>query len=328
MPSSNIASKSKPLPRGVYTPVVTIYKAGDPLQPVDHDAMYKQCQALVRAGMHGLVYLGTNGELVLLTADERKAIVETAARAVKDLGKPDYPIVAGISAQSTRESILNARDAASAGANFGLLLPPSYWAKALSSDAILGYYRDVADNSPIPIVIYNFPGVTSGVDLDSDQLTALASHPNIVAVKLTCGNVGKVVRLTSKFAHEQFGVFGGSSDYLLPTLQSGGSGCVTGMGNIFPGSTSAVYDLWAAGKLEEAQKLQFDVANAEWACKKGIALTKYGAWHFLGRDIGIDDESSWEMRRPYLPLGDATKKWALETLGVLETTEKQRSWST
>ncbi|KXH62595.1 dihydrodipicolinate synthase [Colletotrichum nymphaeae SA-01] len=327
MPSSTIAAKSKPLPPGVYTPVVTIYKAGDPLQPVDHDALYKQCQALVRAGMHGLVYLGTNGELVLLTADERKAILQTAVHAVKDLGKPDYPIVAGISAESTREAILNAKDAGAAGASFGLLLPPSYWAKALSSDAILGFYRDVADNSPIPIVIYNFPGVTSGVDLDSDQITALASHSNIVAVKLTCGNVGKVTRLTSKFTHEQFGVFGGSSDYLLPTLQAGGSGCVTGMGNIFPGSTSAVYDLWKAGKADESLKLQYDVANAEWACKKGIALTKYGAWHFFGRDIGLTDESSWEMRRPYLPLGDATKKWALETLGVLGETEKQRSWS-
>ncbi|TDZ35033.1 putative 4-hydroxy-2-oxoglutarate aldolase [Colletotrichum spinosum] len=327
MPSSTIASKSNPLPPGVYTPVVTLYKPDDPLQPVDHDAMYKQCQALVRAGMHGLVYLGTNGELALLAADERRAIVETAVRAVRDLGQPDYPIVAGISAQSTRETVLNARTAATAGAKFALLLPPSYWPKALSSDAVLGYYRDVATASPVPVVIYNFPGVASGVDLDSDQLAALASHPNIVAVKLTCGNVGKLTRLTGRFAHEQFGVFGGSGDYLLPALQAGASGCVTGMGNIFPGSTSAVYDLWKAGRTDEAQRLQYDVADAEWACKKGIALTKYGAWHFFGRDVGIADESSWEMRRPYLPLGEATKKWTLETLGVLETTEKQRSWS-
>ena len=73
-----------------------------------------------------------------------------------------------------------------------------------------------------------FPGVTSGVDLDSDQLAALASHPNIVATKLTCGNVGKLTRLTSKFEPAHFGVFGGSSDYLLPTLHAGGNGCVTG----------------------------------------------------------------------------------------------------
>ncbi|KAH6897413.1 dihydrodipicolinate synthase [Thelonectria olida] len=326
MPYSTIAPKAKPLPPGVYTPVITLYKAGDAAQNVDYDAMYKQCQALVTAGMHGLVYLGTNGELALLTGPERKSILETVVRAVKDLNKPDYPIVAGISAQGTHETILNAKDAADAGASFGLLLPPSYWAKALSSDALVSYFRAVADASPIPIVVYNFPGVTAGIDLDSDQLSAMATHPNIVAVKLTCGNVGKLTRLTSKFKHEQFGVFGGSSDYLLPTLHAGGSGCVTGMGNIFPASTSGVYDLWKAGRTEEAKELQDDVANAEWACKKGIACTKYGAWYYLGPQLGLKDESTWLMRQPYQPLNDGMKKWTLETLGVLEKSEKERPW--
>lgn len=326
MQRSTISAKANPLPPGVYTPVVTLYKAGDKSQPVDHDAMHKQAQALVKAGMHGLVYLGTNGELALLTREERKAIVQTAVRAITEVKGPQYPVVAGISAQSTYETILNAKDAADAGARFALLLPPSYWSKALPSNALIAYYQEVADQSPIPIVAYNFPGVTAGIDLDSDQLTTLAAHPNISAVKLTCGNVGKLTRLTSKFSHEQFGVFGGSSDYLLPTLQAGGSGCVTGMGNIFPGATSAVYDLWKAGKIDEAKKLQDAVANAEWACKKGIALTKYGGWYYLGRDIGVDQEETWQMRRPYLPLDEKVKSWALETLGVLAEIEKQRSW--
>lgn len=325
MNRSTIQPKAKPLPSGVYTPVVTLYKAGDVNQSVDHEAMFTQCQALIKAGMHGLVYLGTNGELALLTRDERKAILENVSRAASETGGSDYPIVAGISAQSTYETILNAKDAASAGANFALLLPPSYWAKALPSPALLAYFREVADQSPIPIVIYNFPNVTSGIDLDSDQLAALATHPNISAVKLTCGNVGKLTRLTSLFSHEQFGVFGGSSDYLLPTLQAGGSGCVTGMGNVFPWSTSAVYDLWKVGKVDEANKLQDVVAHAEWACKKGIACTKYGAWHFLGRKIGVDQESSWEMRRPYQPLDEKMKTWSLDTLGVLANIEEKRS---
>ncbi|UZP34439.1 hypothetical protein NXS19_002255 [Fusarium pseudograminearum] len=123
MERSTIQAKSKPLPPGVYTPVVTIYKADDPSQQVDHEAMHTQCQALVKAGMHGLVYLGTNGELVLLSREERKAIIKTAAQAAAAVGGPNYPIVAGISAQSTQESIQNAKDAAEAGANFGLLLP-------------------------------------------------------------------------------------------------------------------------------------------------------------------------------------------------------------
>lgn len=117
--------------------------------------MYKHCQHLVRSGLHGLVYLGTNGELPLLDREERRSIIQMAHKAVKDLGVPDYPIVAGISAESTSETIQNAKDAAEAGAGWGLLLPPSYWAKALSEEALLGYFREVADQSPIPIVIYN-----------------------------------------------------------------------------------------------------------------------------------------------------------------------------
>lgn len=328
MQRSSLSPKARPLPPGVYTPVVTLYKAGDKSQPVDHDAMYQHCKSLVQAGMHGLVYLGTNGELALLTREERKSIVSTAARAVGDIRGGDYPIVAGITAQSTYETVLNAKDAAEAGASFALLLPPSYWAKALPSNALISYYNEVADNSPIPIVVYNFPAVTAGIDLDSDQLATLAKHPNICATKLTCGNMGKLTRLTSKFVHQQFGVYGGSSDYLLPTLQAGGSGCVTGMGNIFPGATAAVYDLWKEGKIEQAKKLQDLVANAEWACKKGIAVTKYGGWYFLGRRIGLDQEQAWEMRRPYQPINEEMKKWTIGTLGILADVECQRSWTT
>lgn len=160
------------------------------------------------------------------------------------------------------------------------------------------------------------------MDLDSDQLAALASHPNIAATKLTCGNVGKLTRLTSKFGPEHFGVYGGSSDYLLPALHAGGRGCVTGLGNVFPRATSRIYDLWAAGKLDEARDLQDRVANAEWACKKGIAQTKYGAWWFVGRkSLGLENEGLFRMRKPYLPLGDEAKKWTVETMRVLEATE-------
>ena len=154
MTTKIVTPKAKPLPPGVYTPVITLYDDA-PRQPVNLEAMYKHCQYLVSSGMHGLVYLGTNGEMALLNHEERKAIVKNARQAVTDMGLADYPIVAGISAQSTAETIQFAKEAAEAGAGWGLLLPPSYWSKALSSEALVGYYQEVADASPIPIVIYN-----------------------------------------------------------------------------------------------------------------------------------------------------------------------------
>lgn len=158
------------LPPGVYTPVISLYKATK-AQELDLEAMYKHCQYLVRGGMHGLVYqgnalviflsergssnAGTNGEAVLLTREERIDVLKMARKAVRDLGLPDYPLVAGISAESTNTSIQLARDAADAGASFALLLPPSYWTKAISEQALHQFYRDVADESPLPLVCYN-----------------------------------------------------------------------------------------------------------------------------------------------------------------------------
>ncbi|KAF2493936.1 dihydrodipicolinate synthase [Lophium mytilinum] len=320
MQKSTIPNKSHPLPPGVYTPVLSLYEP-NPTQDIDHEAMYKHAQHLVRGGMHGLVYQGTNGEAALLSREEKIAVLKNIRKAVADLGVPDYPIVAGVSGQSTNESIQLTKDAAEAGASFGLLLPPSFWAKAVTEDVLRGFYRDVADESPIPIVCYNFPGVTSGVDLNSDDLAALATHPNIIGTKLTCGNVGKAIRLTSQFTPAQFSVFGGSSDFLYPTLAAGGVGCVTGMGNVWPKSTARVYDLYVAGELEEARRLQEVVASAEWACKKSLALTKFGAGHFVGKKIGFEDPRTWYPRKPYAPAGEKLQAWTVEVMGVLEVEE-------
>lgn len=150
----NNTAKAKPLPPGVYTPSITIYQ-DTPEQAVDHEAQYKHFQSIAASGMHGIVALGTNGEMTMLNHAERAEVIRTARKAVVDLGIPDYPIVAGIAAQSTSETVQFAKEAAEAGAGWGLLLPPSYWTKAVSADVVAAFYTDVADQSPIPIVIYN-----------------------------------------------------------------------------------------------------------------------------------------------------------------------------
>ena len=151
--TSTIANKSRPLPPGVYCPVLSIYDT-TPVQDIDLDGSYKYFSFLIRGGVQGLVLAGTTAEAVLLSPSEKQDLVRVARKAALDLGFPAYPLVAGVSGHSTRESIQLAKEAASAGADFGLLLPPSFWAKAVSKDVILGFYRDVADASPIPIVIY------------------------------------------------------------------------------------------------------------------------------------------------------------------------------
>lgn len=127
--------------------------------------------------------------------------------------------------------------------------------------------------------------------------------------------------MTARHGPQHMAIYGGSADYLLPGLLSGSSGCVVGMGNVFPKACAHLYNLWKDGKLEEAAALQDLVSTAEAACKKNLNITKYAAWYHVGRhDGGV--EGGYIMRKPYLPISDAVKKSGLETLSVMEETEK------
>lgn len=152
--TSTIANKANVIPRGIYVPVISLYKP-TPRQEIDYDASYKLFSHLIRGGLDGLVLAGTNAEAALLSPEERKELIRIARKAAVDLGRPRFPIVAGISGQSTNESIRLAEDALGSGADFGLLLPPNYWVKAVTKDTLLGFYRDVADATTLPVVIYS-----------------------------------------------------------------------------------------------------------------------------------------------------------------------------
>lgn len=147
----------------------------------------------------------------------------------------------GCNGGCTRSVIEDTVAAAAAGADYALVLVPSYFHFALDDSAINEFFLEVADKSPIPVVVYNFPGVVSGLDVNSEMLDVLGQHPNIVAVKLTCGGIAKVARVSAKFGafqdgqeHGEFRVLAGQSDWLVPALAVGGSGCITGLANLYP----------------------------------------------------------------------------------------------
>jgi dihydrodipicolinate synthase/N-acetylneuraminate lyase len=142
------------IPPGVYCPTVSLYKP-TARQEIDLDASYKYFSHLIRGGVDGLVLQGSTAEAVLLSPEERISLTKTARRAALDLGATNFPLVAGASGQSTNETLKLTQEAAAAGADFALILPPSYWAKAVTKDVIVSFFEEVADNSPIPVVIYN-----------------------------------------------------------------------------------------------------------------------------------------------------------------------------
>lgn len=114
-------------------------------------------------------------------------------------------------------------------------------------------------------MIYNFPVVTAGIDLDSDILATLAEHPNIVGTKISCGNLGKLHRLTTKFSPSEFAVFAGRTDLLLQGLLSGSAGTIAALVNVVPKLHKKLYKLYEEGKIKEAMELQGKMGHADWA---------------------------------------------------------------
>lgn len=179
----------------------------------------------------------------------------------------------------------------------------------MSKASLKTFFIDVAKASPIPVMMYNFPGATGGMDIDSDLVAEIAREaPNICGIKLTCGAVGKLTRITSSTAPAKFGDYprqskstpdfitlGGFADFLLPTVvASRAHGAIMGLGNVYPKALARLFELSAKGDIEKALPLQ-DLASATDAAfvKVGIAGTKW----WLAKHFGYPSD---RMRRPLL----------------------------
>lgn len=298
----------RPLTGGVYVPTVVFFDANE---DVDVATIEKHAAFLATTGIAGIVVQGSNGEAVHLDRAERKLVAATTRKALDAAGYGQLPVIVGVGAQSTRETIQFSKDAAEAGADYVIALPPSYYKGLDTSASRLKYFTDVADASPLPVLIYNFPGAANGVDLNSDEIIALSQHPNITGVKLTCGNTGKLARIAAS-AKSGFVTLGGSNDFTLPTLIAGGQGVIAGTANIIPRASIEVYKLYTEGKVAEAQKLQEIVARGDWVTiAGGFPAVKAALQVFYGYG-GVP-------RRPTPAADNETIKaklaeaWALET---------------
>ncbi|WPG97884.1 putative 4-hydroxy-2-oxoglutarate aldolase, mitochondrial [Acrodontium crateriforme] len=291
-------------PSGIYAPAITFFNPAT--DELDLDAQTKY-YAYLAQHLHGLVILGTNAETFLLTRSERSTLLRTARQAAG----PNVHIMAGVGGHSTKQVLEFMRDAADAGANSALVLPCAYFGKQTTAAVVRAFYEQVADESPLPMLIYNFPGVCNGIDVESDVMASLAKkYPGkIVGCKLTCASVAKITRLAGEFTSDQFAVFGGQSDFLLAGMAVGSAGCVAAFANVFPKTIRKIYELEKAGQHVEALKLHRVAAQAELCCKAGIATTKYATSLTSARAAGIEGpEELLRPRRPYGPPSDDVKK--------------------
>lgn len=278
----------RPLPCGIYAPTMTFFD--HETEDLDIPTIKKHAERLVRDGLVGLVTMGSNGEAVHCTREEKLAVTKASREALDAAGFTETPIIIGATEGSVRGTIELCKLAADNGADYALILPPSYYRAQVDEETIETYFKQVADGSPLPLILYNYPGAVSGVDMDSDLLIRLGQHPNIVGTKFTCGNTGKLTRVAlgtnAKTPFQEgsgYMAFGGMCDFTLQTLVSGGSGIIAGGANVMPKVCARVWNLYTEGKKEEAEALQKILSKGDWPLTKAaIAGTKQAIQTYYG----------------------------------------------
>lgn len=288
------------LPEGIYPPLPTFF---DENEDLDLLTLRQHIRNLAGTGVAGYVVMGSNGESVHLSVDERVQVIETA----REVAGARAVIVAGCGEQSTRATIVNCRNAARAGASFVLILPPSYFKGRMQEPALLAHYRAIADASSLPLIIYNMPASAAGLDLRAATICALADHPNIVAVKDSAGDMAKLAEIVERVP-ASFAVFAGSAGYLLPALSIGARGAVAALANILPRQVCQLQDLFKSGELADARRLQGRLAPAN------TAVTS--TWSVPGLKAALEITAGYggRPRSPLQPLNEAERKRLAELL--------------
>jgi len=286
---------------GIYPPLPTPF---DEKGQVAVEALKSNLAFLNRFDLRGFVVLGTNGEYVMLSEKEKLRVLETARAAIP----ADKLMIAGTGCQSTAGTIDLTRRAAEIGADAALIITPSYYRSQMTPATLVQHYRAVADNSPIPILVYNMPASTN-VDLEAEPIVTLARHPNIIGVKDSSGNVVKIGDIYRQVQKEglDFQILAGSAGFLLPALSVGAVGGVLALANIAPSQCIAIHRFFLEGKLQEARELQTRMipVNAAVTARWSVPGLK-AAMDILGMYGG-------PVRQPLLPLPDETRK-LLETI--------------
>ncbi|CEJ80773.1 Putative L-threo-3-deoxy-hexulosonate aldolase [[Torrubiella] hemipterigena] len=283
-----MAATRRPLSCGIYAPTMTFFDAET--EELDIATIKKHAANLVRAGLVGLVTMGSNGEAVHCTREEKCAVTKATREALDEAGFQSTPIIIGATEGSVKGTIELCKLASESGADYALVLPPSYYRAQVDEESIYNYFTAVADSSPIPIILYNYPGAVAGVDMDSDLIIKLGQHANIVGTKFTCGNTGKLTRVAlgtnaKNPFHEGSGymAFGGMCDFELQTIISGGAGIIAGGANVMPKLCTKVWNLYVEGKKDEAEALQKVLSKGDWPLtKSAIAGTKQAIQTYYG----------------------------------------------
>ena len=289
---------------GIFPPIATPFV----MDRVATSHLAENVRQLMKTGIRGIVALGSNGESVSLTKMEKLAVLEHARNAMPD----DAPLLAGTGGDSLPETIELTNGAFECGANAALVFNPVFYRDKMTHQSLVQYFRKLADNSRIPIVLYNVPKYT-GYNISAETVAALAEHPNIIGIKSSSENIGHLGEIL-RVVPADFSVLIGTGSVLFPALTLGAIGGVLAIANVASAQCVQLQQWVAEGNWAKACDLQLQLipVNKALTATYGIAGLKV-AQELIGLYGGVP-------RLPLSPIGETEKaqlRQILQTAGLI-----------
>ena len=281
---------------GIIAPITTPF--------VNEDVSYEHLKSNMRkyseTGLAGFFALGSNGESKSLTEDEKLKILDVVLQEKADR----QLVMAGTGYESTKQTVAFSKKVAAMGVDFISVITPSYFKKRLTDDALIGYYNDVADAVPIPVLAYNAPGFT-GMTLSARVIEKISRHPNVAGMKDTsAGNMSSYLSVCG----DDFDILSGTVSTLFTAMLEGAKGGVVSLANAFPVPCCELYEFCKAGELDRARRLHYLLftLNRSVSGSFGVAGVKY-AMELAGYYGG-------DPRLPLLPLNRESQQFISESV--------------
>jgi 4-hydroxy-tetrahydrodipicolinate synthase len=233
--------------KGAGVAIVTPFKNDS---SIDFAALGRVIEHVIKGGINYIVVMGTTGESVTLTKDEKQAIISYVIEAVDNR----VPLVAGIGGNNTEEAINTIRQTDLSGVD-GILTVVPYYNKP-TQRGIFQHFKTIATWSPVPVIMYNIPGRT-GCNMSAETCIELAYNcENIIAIKEASGDISQMMKIL-KGKPENFGLISGDDMLTIPIIAAGGSGVISVLGNAFPEAVSELVNNAIRNNFKSAREIHF-----------------------------------------------------------------------
>lgn len=260
----------------------------------------------IESGTDGLVILGTTGEASTMTFEEEKEFVAFC----NDKIAKRVPMIVGSGSNSTATAISNSQAFAELGADYLLVVTPYY--NKTNNEGMIRHFESIADSVTVPIIMYNVPSRT-GCNITPEVVGKLAKHPNIIGIKEASGDMSYVMNI-SKYINENFALYSGNDDVIVPLLSVGGTGVISVWANIMPKEVHDLVRLYLDGKTAESLEIQIKYLDLIAALFYEVnPIPVKAALNWMG----------WEVGSLRMPLGEMGAEAYQRLVLVLERFEEE-----